>query len=198
MTSASDTTMMNTQITETNPPRQSPAITTPPSPLFPRQHYREREFYAQIDLSFREKAVLYRIHRLDSGTDKGCHVSNGWLAAKLYMGDKQLLKAIQVLNTQGYLVNLGFDDINEVAYRRVRLKYAKIPGVNGVYTLVPGKNGRMKKRWRKTGEPDPSICLREELPARLLQIKAAGKRGAPATTPPASTSTAPTAVSAAI
>jgi hypothetical protein len=155
---------------------------------FPRQRYRAREFRVQIDLSLLEQNVLSEIHRLDTGAASGCHVHNVELAEKLRITVARLRKALQVLTARGYLVTLGFDDIQEVAFRRVRLRYAIIPGVIGTYTMVPGKRGRMKKRWRTSKEPNPSICRREELWARLLELRAkrSPRSSTPATSSPGS------------
>ncbi|MBI5767885.1 MAG: hypothetical protein HZA93_08820 [Verrucomicrobia bacterium] len=125
----------------------------------PYVRYRDEDFDVQLDLSELDRRVLRKIHLLDRGDARGCYASNVTLADYLSLTVGQVRGVIQRLKKRGYLVTMGFSDLGSVAYRRVKLKYERIPGVRGVGNFEVQAGQRMKRRYRKAGEPNPSIRL---------------------------------------
>ena len=165
----------------TEDPSLSPTATThrpliPKIEFIPREPYASKDFNWQTDLSSEERAVLRTIHELDHGTARGCHVTNEVLAAYSRKSETWLKKTLQRLSERGYLFTIGFDPSTGLIFRRVRLKYVRIPGVDGSATYVR-MGSVLKRRSRKTKEPDPSVCLREELPARRRELAEAKRNG---------------------
>ena len=127
----------------------------------PYQAYLPSDFACQLDLSEMERTVLLKIHQLDKGDVFGCHALVLTLAEYTQYSHVQVRGAIDRLRRKGYLVIMGFMP-SSAACRRVKLKYAKIPGVKGA-SIITQEGERQIFRYRKTKEANPSICLREKM-----------------------------------
>jgi hypothetical protein len=134
----------------------------------PYQKYEVSDFACQLDLTLLERNVLMKIHFLDKGDAFGCYALVGTLAEYLELSKVQVRGAIDRLRKKGYLAIMGFMP-SGAACRRVQLKYAKLPGIKGA--SITNKEGeRQMFRYRKTGEANPSICLRQDLQKLLGEI----------------------------
>lgn len=134
----------------------------------PYQKYDVSDFACQLDLTLLEREVLMKIHFLDQGDAIGCYAMVGTIAEYLKRSKVQVRGAIDRLRKKGYLVLMGFMP-SSAACRRVRLKYAQIPGVKSA-SFMTAEGDRQMFRYRKTGEADPSICLRQDLQKLVGEI----------------------------
>ena len=130
----------------------------------PFRAYRDEDFDAQREISELERRVLKKIHKLDRGSAKGCYASNAMLAEYLALAHNQVRGAVQRLKKRGFLVTMGYSPIGGVAFRRVILKYERIPGVRGVGEFESRTGQLMKRRYRKAGEVNPAIRLITDAP----------------------------------